>query len=70
MLYENGVDIKGIQEWMGHSSISTTANIYTHLNYRTKLVSAQALISIVPENAPGPDAPLSADKKESDPATN
>ena len=70
MLYENGVDIKGIQEWMGHSSVSTTANIYTHLNYRTKLVSAQALIGIVPGNVPESDAPLSADKKESAPAAN
>lgn len=70
ILYENGVDIKGIQEWMGHSSISTTANIYTHLNYRTKLISTQALIGIVPGNVPKSDAPLSADKKESAPAIN
>ena len=48
---------------MWHSSISTTANIYTHLNYRTKLISTQALIGIVPGNVPKSDAPLSADKK-------
>lgn len=29
--YHNGVPLKQIQEWPGHSDFSTTANIYAHL---------------------------------------
>ena len=30
----NGVPMKQIQEWLGHSDFSTTANIYAHLDSR------------------------------------
>lgn len=43
LLIANGVPIKQIQEWMGHSDFSTTANIYAHLDFSAKLSSAQAL---------------------------
>jgi integrase len=43
LLIANGVSIKQIQEWMGHSDFSTTANIYAHLDFSAKLSSAQAL---------------------------
>ena len=48
LLYEQGVDLKAIQEWLGHSNISTTMNLYTHLNYKTKLTSANAIIDLLP----------------------
>ena len=73
--------MKAIQEWLGHSTISTTANIYTHLNYRNKIASANAILGIIPENLI--NCPISVElagndsnicntkiKKESDPATN
>ena len=48
LLYASGVSIKDIQEWLGHSDISTTLNIYTHLDYRSKVSSANAIIGILP----------------------
>ena len=41
--YHNGVPLKQIQEWLGHSDFSTTANIYAHLDYKSKISSAQAM---------------------------
>ena len=29
-------------EWLGHSDFTTTANIYAHLDYKSKITSAQA----------------------------
>ena len=43
LLLKNGVDMKDIQEWMGHSSYSTTANIYAHLDDRSKRRSADKM---------------------------
>ena len=35
--------MKQIQEWLGHSDFSTTANIYAHLDFNSKISSAQAM---------------------------
>lgn len=52
----NGVPMKMIQEWLGHSDFSTTANIYSHLDYASKVSSAEAMLNGLgmgsnPENA-------------------
>ena len=36
ILYDKGWDLKDIQTWLGHSNISTTANIYTHISATRK----------------------------------
>lgn len=36
--------MKEIQAWLGHSTIGTTANIYTHLDENAKINSANAII--------------------------
>lgn len=51
LLLANGVPLKQIQDWLGHSDFSTTANIYAHLDYSSKLSSAQAMVNgmVLPE---------------------
>lgn len=39
----NGVQIKQIQEWLGHSNFSTTANVYSHLDFSAKIDSANKI---------------------------
>lgn len=48
LLYDNGVDMKSIQEWLGHSTIATTANLYTHFDYSRKELSANAILANYP----------------------
>ena len=48
LLLANGVPLKQIQDWLGHSDFSTTANIYAHLDYSSKLSSALAMVSGMP----------------------
>ena len=43
LLLAKGVPLKHIQEWLGHSDFTTTANIYAHLDYKSKITSAQAM---------------------------
>ncbi len=43
LMLANGVPMKQIQEWLGHSDFGTTANTYTHLDFNSKLSSAQAM---------------------------
>ena len=44
LMLANGVPMKQIQEWLGHSDFSTTANTYAHLDYYSKLSSAEAMV--------------------------
>ena len=45
LLLANNVPMKKIQEWLGHSDFSTTANIYAHLDYQSKIFSAEAMLT-------------------------
>ena len=45
LLLANGVPMKMIQEWLGHSDFSPTANIYSHLDYASKVSSAEAMLN-------------------------
>lgn len=43
LLLDNGVSLKQIQEWLGHSYFAITANTYAHLDYSSKLAAANAM---------------------------
>ena len=43
VLISNRVPLIEVQQWLGHSNISTTADLYSHLSYETKLQSAETL---------------------------
>jgi integrase len=43
LLLANGVPLKQIQEWLGHSDFAITANIYAHLEFDSKISSANAM---------------------------
>ena len=37
--------MKAIQEWLGYSNFSTTANLYAHLDVNAKKASVNALVN-------------------------
>lgn len=43
VMLANNVPMKQIQEWLGHSTFQTTADIYAHLDFTSKLSSANAI---------------------------
>lgn len=45
LLLAKGIPMKAIQEWLGHSNFSTTANLYAHLDVNSKKLSADALVN-------------------------
>lgn len=47
MLISNRVPLIEVQHWLGHSNISTTADLYTHLEFAIKERSAQTMDSIL-----------------------
>lgn len=46
ILLANGLSMKEIQEWLGHSSYNTTANIYCHLDKSAKQNAANIMNNI------------------------
>ena len=57
LLFSHGVSLKEIQEWLGHNNISTTANIYTHMDFNKKISSANAIIGILGKEKESTSAP-------------
>ena len=47
MLVRAGVPMKQVQEWLGHSDFSTTANRYSHLEFDAKEDTAKAMEEIL-----------------------
>ena len=54
IMLANNVPMKQIQEWLGHADFSTTANIYSHLDYKTKINSANTISNVFDFNIDKP----------------
>ena len=52
LMYAKGVQLKDMQLWLGHSTISTTSNIYTHLDFDSKVDSASAIMGVLTDVKP------------------
>ena len=42
--------VKQVQEWLGHANFNTTANVYTHLEYASKIQSAKTISDLLADN--------------------
>ena len=47
LLLANDIPMKAIQEWLGHSNFSITANLYSHLEYNAKVTSAETISRVL-----------------------
>lgn len=46
VLVQNRVPLIEVQQWLGHSTLETTADLYAHLEYGTKVGNAELLKKI------------------------
>ena len=49
LLVAQGVQMKLIQQWLGHSNISTTANIYSHVDAASTFQCAMTIDEVLGE---------------------
>lgn len=47
IMLANGVPLKEIQLWLGHSDFHTTADIYSHLTFSEKIFAAQKIEEVI-----------------------
>ncbi|MBO5319678.1 MAG: site-specific integrase [Ruminococcus sp.] len=47
LLLANDIPMKAIQEWLGHSNFTITANLYSHLEYNAKVASAETIARVL-----------------------
>ena len=50
LLIAKGYDIKRVSEWLGHSDIATTANIYGHLSFENKKGTLAAMSDLLSDD--------------------
>ena len=63
LLLANGVPLKAIQEWLGHSTFTVTADFYSHLEFNSKLESAEKIASVLDFKKDKKDAVSSEEEK-------
>lgn len=51
LLLASGVSMKAIQDWLGHSTFNVTANFYSHLDYQSRVSSAEVIANALGDEA-------------------
>lgn len=47
LMISNGVQLKQVQEWLGHANFQTTADVYSHLDFTSKQESAKTIAGLL-----------------------
>lgn len=47
LLVASGVPMKAVQEWLGHATYNITADYYSHLDFRSKMASADMISKLL-----------------------
>ena len=47
LLVASGVSMKAVQEWLGHCTFNVTANYYSHLEYSSRIESADKIARLL-----------------------
>ncbi|WP_306437204.1 tyrosine-type recombinase/integrase [Clostridium minihomine] len=50
LLFVSGISMKQIQIWLGHSTFSTTADIYSHLDFHAQIESGLVMDGMFERN--------------------
>ncbi len=50
LLLKNNIPMKHIQEWLGHANFNTTADVYSHLDFSSKIISANVITDNLVKN--------------------
>ena len=69
LLLANGVSMKEIQDWLGHSTFKTTADTYAHLAFNSKLSSANVLNVGTAFGKLALDAPVGDERRDTEDIT-
>lgn len=64
LMLAEGVPMKQIQEWLGHATFNTTADTYSHLDYNSKLASAEKISNALNFNNSDESKPETDDSVE------
>ena len=65
LMISNGVQLKQVQEWLGHSNFQTTADVYSHLDFTSKQESAKTISEVLSfSETPKEDAEMSTEEIE------
>ena len=63
LLIANHIPLKAVQDWSGHANFQTTANIYSHLDFSSRVESAETIANVLGDARSGIDSKRDNPKK-------
>ena len=64
LLIANHIPLKAVQDWLGHANFQTTANIYSHLDFSSRVKSAETIANVLGDSQSGFDSKRDKPKNE------